>query len=165
MTAAARATARETHVERRSDRELVVTRTFAAPAELVFRAWTEPAYLQRWWAPRSLGVVLHECTSDVRVGGRYRFVFGRPDQPKMAFSGTYTEVVPPTRLVHTQLFEQMPQAGEAVVTATFTERDGATTLEVHQLYPSKQALDGAVASGMERGMRETFEQLDAVVTV
>jgi uncharacterized protein YndB with AHSA1/START domain len=164
MTAASPATADRTRVERRSDRELVVTRTFAAPARLVYRAWTEPELLKRWWTPRSRGVVLHECTASVRVGGTYRYVFGKVDQPAMAFSGTYTEVVPDVRVVCTQLFEPIPQAGEAIVTATFTEAHGATTLVLHQLFPSKQALDGAVASGMEHGMRETFDQLDALVT-
>jgi uncharacterized protein YndB with AHSA1/START domain len=158
------ATADPTIVERRSDRELVVTRAFAAPARVVFDAWTKPEYLRRWWAPRSLGVKLYECTADVRVGGSYRYVFGRDGQPRMAFSGTYTEVVPPTRLVHTQVFEPMAHAGAAIVTATLTEGGGKTVLELHQLFPSKEALDAAVASGMEHGMRETFAQLDAVVT-
>jgi uncharacterized protein YndB with AHSA1/START domain len=163
MIATATATA-ETLVERRSDRELVVTRAFAAPARVMFDAWTKPEYLKRWWAPCSRGVKLLECTADVRVGGAYRYVFGRDGERAMAFSGTYSEVVVPTRLVHTQVFEPMAHVGAAIVTATFTERDGRTVLELHQLFPSKEALDGAVASGMADGMRETFAQLDAVVT-
>jgi uncharacterized protein YndB with AHSA1/START domain len=98
------------------------------------------------------------------VGGRYRYVFGRDAAKAMAFSGRYTEVTPHTRLVWTQLYEQIPQAGEAVVTATFEEQRGKTRLVMHQRYPSKESLDGAVASGMERGMRETFEQLEALVS-
>jgi uncharacterized protein YndB with AHSA1/START domain len=155
--------ANRTTVERRSDRELVVTRSFDAPAHLVWDAWTRPDLLKRWWAPRSLGVTLFECESDVRVGGRYRYVFGRDPKERMAFSGTYREVVHPSRLVFTQLFEQMPAAGEALVTATFEEQGRKTRLVMLALYPSKEALDGAVASGMERGMRETYEQLEQLV--
>jgi uncharacterized protein YndB with AHSA1/START domain len=152
-----------TTVERRSDRELVVTRAFNAPARIVFDAWTKPDLLKRWWAPRSLGVTLFHCESDVRVGGRYRFEFGRDPENPMVFSGTYKEVVPPSRLVFTQLFEQMRAAGEAIVTATLEERDGKTEFVLHQLYPTKEALDGAIASGMEKGMRETYEQLEELV--
>lgn len=153
-----------TTLERRSDRELVLVRTFNAPARLVFDAWTKPELLKRWWAPASMGVTLFSCEADVRVGGRYRFAYGRDPKKPMVFSGKYTEVQPPTRLVFTQLFEQMPDVGEGIVTLTFTERAGTTELVLHQLFPSKEALDGAVASGMERGMRITMEQLEALVT-
>jgi uncharacterized protein YndB with AHSA1/START domain len=152
-----------TTVERRSDRELVVTRTFNAPARIIFDAWTKPELLKRWWAPRSLGVSLFSCEADVRVGGSYRYVFGHDPKQPMAFSGTYREVTPTSRLVWTQVFEQMRSAGEAIVTATFEEHGGKTRLTVHQLYASKESLDGAVASGMERGMRETYEQLEELV--
>jgi uncharacterized protein YndB with AHSA1/START domain len=152
-----------TTVERRSDRELIVTRTFNAPAQVVFDAWTKPELLKRWWAPKSLGVSLFSCEADVRVGGRYRYAFGHDPKQPVVFSGTYTEVTPPARLVWTQLFEQMPSGGEAIVTATFDEHDGKTELVLHQLFPSKEALDGAVASGMEKGMRDTFEQLEELV--
>jgi uncharacterized protein YndB with AHSA1/START domain len=153
----------ETTVERRSDRELVVTRSFNGPARLVWAAWTRPDLLKRWWAPRSLGVTLFECENDVRVGGRFRYVFGRDPAQAMAFSGEYTEVVPHTRLVSSQIFEQMATAGAAIVTVTFEEQGGKTRLVLHQMFASKQACDGAVASGMERGMRDTFEQLEALV--
>jgi uncharacterized protein YndB with AHSA1/START domain len=153
----------ETTLERRSDRELVVTRAFDGPARIVFDAWTKPEYLKRWWAPASMNVVMFECEVDLRVGGKYRYVFGHEGQAKLAFSGTYSEIVPGARLVCTQLFEQMPDAGEAIVTATFVEHHGKTTLEIHQLYASKQALDGAIGSGMEGGMRITFDQLEALV--
>jgi uncharacterized protein YndB with AHSA1/START domain len=152
-----------TTVERRSDRELVVTRSFNGPARIVFDAWTKPELLKRWWAPKSLGVSLFACEADVRVGGRYRFEFGHDPKHPMVFSGTYTEVLPPSRLVCTQLFEQMRSAGEAIVTATFDEREGKTELVVHQLFPSKDALDGAIASGMEKGMRATYEQLEELL--
>jgi len=153
----------ETIVERTADRELVVTRTFDAPAQIVFDAWTKPELLKRWWAPRSFGVSLFECESDLRVGGTYRYAFGRDPEKPEVFSGRYVEVTPPSRLVLTQVYERMPDAGEAVVTATFEESEGRTRLTLHQLFPSKAALEGALASGMEPGMRVTLDQLDALV--
>ncbi len=152
-----------TTVERTSDRELVVTRAFNARASIVFDAMTNPELLKRWWAPRSLGVTLYSCEAEVRVGGKYRFVFGKDPAQSMAFSGVYKELVPHSRIVFTQLFEPMASAGEAVVTVTLEERDGKTHMVQRQLFPSKQAADGAVASGMEKGMRETYDQLDTLV--
>jgi uncharacterized protein YndB with AHSA1/START domain len=108
-------------------------------------------------------VVLIECQSDPRVGGGYRFVFGRPGDPPMAFSGIYQEVVVGARLVYTQIFEPMREAGVGIITATFEAHDGGTRLIQRELYPSKEVLDGAIASGMERGMRETLEQLEALL--
>jgi uncharacterized protein YndB with AHSA1/START domain len=153
----------ETIVERTADRELVVTRTFNAPAHIVFDAWTKPELLKRWWAPKSFGVSLFECESDLRVGGTYRYAFGRDPKNPEVFSGRYLEVNSPSRLVLTQLYERMSDAGEAVVTATFEESEGRTRLTLHQLFPSKEALEGALASGMESGMRVTLDQLDALV--
>ncbi len=150
----------ETIVERTSDRELTVTRTFNAPARIVFDAWTKPELLKRWWAPKSLGVSLFECEQDVRVGGAYRFAFGRDAKIPEVFTGRYLEVDPPSRLVLTQLYERMAHVGEAVVTADFEESEGQTRLTLRQLFPSKEALEGALASGMERGMRITLDQLD-----
>src|ERR1700733_1449445 len=117
-----------TTLERTSDRELVITRTFNGPARIVFDAWTRPELLQRWWAPRSLGVELFSCEADVRVGGTYRYVFGREGDRRHAFSGSYTEVTPPSRLVYTQVYEQIREAGTAIVTATFEEHGGTTRL-------------------------------------
>ncbi|HEY0911807.1 MAG TPA: SRPBCC family protein [Bradyrhizobium sp.] len=153
----------ETTVERTSDRELVVTRTFNGPAHIVFDAWTRPELLKRWWAPRSFGVSLFECESDLREGGRYRYAFGRDPSNPEVFSGRYLEVKPPSRLVFSQLYERMRDAGEVVVTATFEENQGRTLLTLHQLFPSKEALEGALASGMEGGMRVTLDQLDELV--
>src|SRR3981189_3483164 len=146
-------------VERTADRELVVTRTFNAPAHIVFDAWTRPELLKRWWAPKSFGVSLFACESDLRVGGTYRYAFGRDPKNPEVFSGRYKEVSPPSRLVLTQVYERLREAGEAIVTVAFEESNGKTRLTLHQLFPSKEALDGAIASGMERGMRETFDQL------
>jgi uncharacterized protein YndB with AHSA1/START domain len=108
-------------------------------------------------------VSLFECEQDLRVGGAYRFVFGRDPKDPEVFSGRYVEVDPPSRLVLTQLYERTAHVGEAVVTATFEESQGRTHLTLHQLFPSKEALEGASASGMERGMRVTLDQLDALV--
>jgi uncharacterized protein YndB with AHSA1/START domain len=150
-----------TSVERTSDRELVISRTFNGPARIVFDAWTKPELVKRWWAPKSHSVVIVSCDADVRVGGRYRYVL-RAAPGEIGFSGTYTEVTPHSRLVYTQCFEPMPGA-EAIITITFDERGGKTHLVAHELYPSKEALDGAIASGMEHGMRETMDQLDELV--
>lgn len=149
-----------TTVERTSARELVVTRTIDAPARLVFQAWTTPELIMRWWAPASFGITFLSCETDVRTGGSYRYVFGHPasEQP-MAFFGRYIEVVPPTRIVWTN------EEGEdgAVTTATFEEKDGKTTVVVHDLYPSKEALDEALASGSTGAWPEQFEALDGLL--
>jgi uncharacterized protein YndB with AHSA1/START domain len=108
-------------------------------------------------------VVLLECEAELRVGGRYRYVFGRPGEPVMAFSGLYKELVPGARIVYTQIFEPMPEAGEGVITAVFEPVEGGTRFTSRELYPSKDVLDGVIASGMERGMRETLEQLEALL--
>ena len=150
-----------THAERKSDRETAVTRTFNGPARLVFEAWTTPALLLRWWAPKSLGISFLSCEIDVRTGGTYRFVFGHAasEQP-MAFFGRYIEVIPNARLVWTN-----DEGGEGgpVTTVTFEEKDGETLVVMHDLYPSKEALDGAIASGSTSGAGESFEQLDALL--
>jgi uncharacterized protein YndB with AHSA1/START domain len=151
----------ETIVERKSERELVVTRTFNAPARIVFEAWTKPELLKLWWAPKSFGISFISCEADVRTGGAYRFVFGHPssEQP-MAFFGRYIEVTPHARLVWTN--NEGGEAG-AVTTVTFEEKDGKTLVVMHDLYPSKEALDDAIASGSTSGMDETFGQLDELL--
>lgn len=146
---------------RKSDRELVVTRTFDAPARIVFEAWTTPALLQRWWAPKSLGISFLACEVDARTGGTYRFVFGHPaaEQP-MAFFGRYLEVTPPSRLVWTN--EEGGEDGQ-VTTVTFEEKDGRTLVVMSDLYPSKEALDEAIASGSTGEYGESFAQLDELL--
>jgi len=147
-----------TTVERKSDRELVITRTFNGPPRVVFEAWTTPELLKAWWAPNSTGVSLLSCEADVRVGGRYRFEFGHGASKTMAFFGKYIEVTPHSRLVWTN--EESDDG--AVTTVTFEEKSGKTLLVMHELYPSKETLDGAIA-GMEGGMPETFAQLDELL--
>ena len=146
-------------VERKSDRELVIARTFNAPARIVFEAWTKPELFRRWWAPKSSGATVVSCDMDVRVGGGYRLEFGHEAASEtMAFFGRYIEVTPPSRLVWTN----DESADAAVTTVTFEELGGKTLLVLHELYPSKEALDAAIA-GMEGGMPEQFEQLDELL--
>jgi len=149
-----------TTMERKSERELVTTRTFNGPARIVFEAWTKPELLKQWWVPKSFGVVLLSCEVDVRVGGAYRFVFGHGASKPMEFFGRYLEVTPHSRLVWTN---DEGGADGPVTTVTFEEQGGKTLLVMRDLYPSKEALDGAIASGSAAGMGETFEQLDELL--
>ena len=147
-----------TTTARASDRELVVTRSFNAPAHLVFKAWTTPELVMQWWAPKSFCVTFISCEADYRTGGRYRFLMGHPssDQP-MAFFGRFLEVTPPSRLVWTN---EEGGADGAVTTVTFEEKGGQTLVVLRDLYPSKEALDAAIASGATSGFDEQFAQLD-----
>ena len=142
--------------QRKSDRELVVTRMFDAPARLVFEAWTTPELFKQWWVPKSSGAILLSCEQDVRVGGSYRLEFAHPKgAAPVAFFGRYLDVVPNVRLVWTN----EESDGGAITTVTFEERNGKTLLVMTELYPSKQALDTAL-EGMDEAMPETFAQLD-----
>jgi uncharacterized protein YndB with AHSA1/START domain len=150
-----------TSVERTSDREIVIARTFDAPARIVFDAWTRPELVRRWWSATS-------CEADVRVGGHYRYVLKPANCDEFAFSGEYIEITPHSRLVYTAFFEpkgvgRVPDAEPVIVTVTFDEREGRTHLVSREVYPSKQVLDGALASGMEHGLRVTMDQLDELV--
>lgn len=144
-------------VKRVSDRELVVTRLFDAPARLVFEAWTTPELFRRWWTPKSLGMTFLACEMDARTGGSYRLEFGHPcsEQP-MAFYGRYLEVTPYTKVVWTN--EEGGGEG-AVTTVTFEERDGQTRVVMRDLHPSKEAADEAIASGSTDCTEEQFAQL------
>jgi uncharacterized protein YndB with AHSA1/START domain len=146
-------------VERRSERELVVTRTVNGPARIVFEAWTKAELLQRWWTPKSFPISLLSCETDARVGGRYRLVFGF-EGSTMEFFGRYLEVTPHSRLVWTN---DEGDDGGTVTTVTFEETGVRTLLVVHDLYPSKEALDSAIASGSTSGMPEALEQLDELL--
>jgi uncharacterized protein YndB with AHSA1/START domain len=149
-----------TTVERKSERELVVTRTFNGPARIVFEAWTKPELFKRWWAPKSSGLTMLSCEMDVRVGGRYRLVVAHAaSKEPMEFFGRYIEVTPHSRLVWTN---DEGADGGAVTTVTFEEKGGKTLLVLHELYPSKEALDAA-GTGAADAMSETFEQLDELL--
>ena len=148
-----------TDVKQVSERELVVRRTFDAPARLVFEAWTSPELFMRWWAPKSSGAPLLSCEMDVRTGGKYRLEFGRDASSTWTFFGKYLDVTPHSRLVWTN-----DEADEgAVTTVTFEENDGQTLLVLRDFYPSKIALDEAVASGSTSCFGEQFEQLDELL--
>jgi uncharacterized protein YndB with AHSA1/START domain len=145
---------RPTTVQRKSDREVVVTRTFDAPARLVFEAWSKPELFEKWWMPKSMGMTLRSCEMDVRTGGKYRLSFGEG----MDFFGRYIEVTPPSRIVWTN-----EESGEnsTVTTVTLEEKDGQTHLVMTELYPSKEALEAA--GGAADATHETFKQLDELL--
>jgi len=148
-----------TRVERKSDRELVVTRTFNAPARIVFEAWRSPELFRRWWVPKAMSPSLISCEVDMRTGGTYRLVFRFPGSDQtMAFFGTYKEVVPNKRIVWTN--EESDQG--AVSTVTLEEQGGKTLLTFHELYPTTAALDEALAGSAE-GLPEQFAQLDELL--
>lgn len=144
-----------TKVERKSDFELVVTRTLNAPARLVYEAWTNAELFKRWWVPKSYGLNLLSCELDVRVGGQYHLVFQHEDST-MEFFGTYLEVTPNSRLVWTN---DEGDEGQTITTVTFEESEGKTLLVVHDRYPSKEAVD----SGSTGAMPEVLDQLDELL--
>ncbi|NII09501.1 SRPBCC family protein [Oleiagrimonas sp. C23AA] len=148
-----------TVVERKSDRELVVTRTFNAPVHIVFEAWSRAELFARWWVPKSVSLTLLSCDMDVRTGGTYRLVFRHPmSEEPMAFFGTYQEVTPNERIVWTN-----EESGEgAVTTVTFQERAGKTQVTFHERYPTTAALEEALAGSAE-GLPEQFAQLDELL--
>jgi uncharacterized protein YndB with AHSA1/START domain len=151
----------DTKVELVGDREIVISRTFRAPARLVFDAWTKAELVRRWWVPKSRAQVV-DITADVRIGGTYRYVFSAHGI-EYAFSGKYLEIDAPHRLVYSQIFESYPDA-PLTITVTFEEHDGRTRLTSRETYPSKETREAALASGMEPGMREAMDQLDELVT-
>ena len=148
-----------TSVERKSERQVVVTRLVNAPPHIVFRAWTQAELFRQWWVPKSAPVNLVSCEMDVRIGGGYRLVF-RHAGGEMAFFGSYREVVPNSRLVWTN--DEEWGAGQ-ITTVTFEESASNTLVRMHDLYPSKEALDVAMASGSQDGTLETFDQLEEFV--
>ena len=144
-----------TTVQKKSDREVVVTRTFDAPARLVFEAWSRPELFQKWWVPKSMGMTLRSCEMDVRTGGTYRLSFG----DGMDFFGRYLEVTPPSRIVWTS--EEGGEQG-SVTTVTFEEKAGQTLVVMTERFPSKEALDAA-GTGAQDALLETFEQLEELI--
>ena len=149
-----------TALERTSERELSITRTINGPARIVFEAFSRPELFKRWWVPKAFGPSLLSCELDVRVGGTYRLVFSHSGSEPMAFFGRYIDVTPHSRLVWTN---EEGDDGGAVTTVTFEEKGGKTLLVMQDLYPSKEALDAAIASGSTGGMSETLDQLDELV--
>jgi len=148
-----------TKVERKSDRELVVTRMFDAPPHIVFKAWADDEFFKRWWVPAGMGLTLLSCVKDVRTGGKYRLEFSHPQAPKpLAFFGTYTEVIPDARMVWTNEEEE---GGSNITTVTFEAKGGKTLLTLHELYPSKEACDAALE--MDEAWKVQFAQLDELL--
>ena len=147
-----------TTVERKSDRELVVTRTFDAPARLIFQAWSKPELFRRWWLPKSMGMTLVSYEADIRTGGSYRLEISHQGSKPMAFFGKYLEVTPHSRIVWTN--DESPDG--PVTTVTLEEKGGKTLLVLSELHPSKEALDAAGTGALD-AMPETFEQLDALL--
>jgi uncharacterized protein YndB with AHSA1/START domain len=145
----------QTSVERKSELELVVTRTVNAPARLVWEAWTKAELFRRWWVPKSYGPNLVSCEMDVRVGGQYRLAFLH-EGSTMEFFGTYLEVTPTSRLVWTN---EEGDEGQTVTTVTFDETAGKTLVVIHDLYPSKEAVD----TGSTGAMPEVLDQLDELL--
>ena len=138
-----------------SDREIVLTRVFDAPRQLVFDALSKPELLKRWFGPHGHSLVV--CDVDFRVGGTWRFVLESPDGRSMGMSGVYREIVPVERTVHTESFDDYP--GDSVITTVLTEHDGKTTLTATALYDSQEVRDAVVESGMEHGAAETYDRL------
>ena len=148
-------------VEARGDREIVMTRVFDAPRDLVFDALTQPELLKRWFGPH--GWTLTECEVDLRVGGAWRFLSKGPDGRTMGMRGVYREIAPPERIEYTESFDEWAEQGSAVITTTLVERDGRTTLTCVSLAPSREVRDAVIATGMEHGAAETYDRLADVL--
>jgi uncharacterized protein YndB with AHSA1/START domain len=138
-----------------SEREIVMTRVFNAPRQMIYDAWTRPELLKRWFGPRGWSLVV--CEVDLRMGGKWRFVLRGPDGKEMGMGGVYRELVPPERDVHTEKFDDFP--GESLVTGVLTEADGKTTMTATILYPSQEVRDIVLKSGMEHGAAESYDRL------
>ena len=150
----------QTDAERKSERELVSSRIINGPAHLVFEAWTNPELFKKWWVPKSAPITLVSCEMDVRPGGTYRLVFSAGGQ-SAEFFGKYLEVTPYSRLAWTN--DEEGEDAATITTVTFEEVNGTTLVTVHDLYPSKEALDEAIATGSSGAMPEQLEQLGQLV--
>ena len=145
-------------VTARSDREIVMTRVFEAPGNLVFDAYTKPELLKRWLGVFG-GYSMPVCEVDLRVGGTYRFVWRGPDGAEMGVRGVYREVVRPERLVHTEKFDEAWYPGESLITTVLAEQGGKTTLTVTMRYESREARDAVLKSPMESGVAQSYDKL------
>ena len=143
-----------------SDREIVMQRVFNAPARTLFDVWTKPEHVRKWYGVRSTTVTV--CDIDLRVGGAWRWVVTKPQGMEIAFSGVFLEIDPPRRLQRTERFEAMPDA-ECIVTLSFDEKDGQTTLTMNMLFENKEQRDGCLHSGMELGVRECYQKIDELL--
>jgi uncharacterized protein YndB with AHSA1/START domain len=146
-------------VTTQTDREIVLSRVFDAPRNLVFDAFTKPELLKRWFGPR--GWQLMVCEVNLKVGGGWRFVLRSPDGRDMGMRGVYREIVPPERSIHTESFDDFP--GESIVTAVWIEQGRRTTLTATILYPSKEVRDAVIRSGMEHGAAEGYDKLSEML--
>jgi uncharacterized protein YndB with AHSA1/START domain len=142
-----------------ADEQILMTREFEAPAALVYRAYTTPELVMRWWPGRR--GEMRSADIDLRVGGAWRWVMDAHNGHEVAFHGVYREIVPDERLVFTETFEGAPDA-EALVTVTFAESAGRTTLSILMDLPSREVRDAILASGMEQGAGESLELLEEV---
>ena len=138
-----------------TDREIILTRVFDAPRNLVFDAFSKPELLKRWFGPRGWSLIV--CEVDFKVGGGFRFMLRGPDGRQMGMRGVYREIMPPERSVHMESFDDYP--GESQVTAVFVEQGGKTTLTATVLYASQEVRDAVIKSGMEHGAAETYDRL------
>jgi uncharacterized protein YndB with AHSA1/START domain len=144
-----------------SDTQILITREFDAPRHLVYRAYTTPELIRRWWAGKR-GEVTH-VEVDLRVGGYWRHVMTASDGGEVAFHGEYREIVPNERIVCTEVYEGVPEGeGEVVNTITFTEQDGRTTLTILTDVPAREVRDIIIDSGMEIGMQEGMDLLEEI---
>ena len=143
------------------DREIVMTRVFDAPRDLVFDALTKPELLKRWFGPH--GWSLTECEVDLRIGGAWRFFSHGPNGRTMGMRGVYREIVRPERIQYTESFDDWAEQGAALITTTLVERDGRTTLTCVSAAPSREVRDAVIKSGMEHGAAETYDRLAGVL--
>jgi uncharacterized protein YndB with AHSA1/START domain len=143
-----------------ADTDILITRTFQAPADLVYEAMTTPEHVRRWWGAGHGEVTT--CDIDLRVGGTWRFVLTQPDGSEVAFSGEYLELDPPGRTVHTERYEAVP-APPSTITTSYDEHDGSTTMRALCRYDSKETRDAVIASGMETGMNSSYDAIDALL--
>lgn len=155
-------TATQTAVVLSGLRAIVTSRVFKAPPQRVFEVWTKPDFVRQWWSPKSHGTTMTECTVDLRPGGTYRYVL-KQGRRTVSFGGIYRQVESPSRLVSSQRYEQSPMAGEAIITVTFAPDGEHTRLTSHEEYPTPKIRKLVIDSGMERGMRETMDQLAALL--
>lgn len=145
-----------------SDREIAMIRTFSAPASMVFDAWTKPELLKRWLGVRG-GWTFAVCEVDLKVGGKYRYVWRGPGGQEMGMGGVFREISRPERLVATEKFDEAWYEGDALDTTTFVERGGKTTATTTVRYGSKAIRDAVLKSPMEQGVAESYDKLDEVL--